>query len=159
MPDEESGAGAGAGSGADAVADGARLIASLLAPAGEGNIESLAITVFTAAAREADEDLRQVLERIRAVTAARRALRALIDRVHRDMAANVHRDDSGDVLYAEREMGGEAGYHDGLLPVVDVESAGGVRFVRTDLHPRPISSLGQLGGVVDELRSKLDSLR
>ncbi len=142
-----------------AAAEGAQLIASLIAPVGENSIEALAISVFTAAAKGAEEDLKHIMERVRAMTAAKAALRELITRVNRDAVANAHRDDDrdDDVSYAERGMGGEAAYHDFPLPVADIDAAGGVRIVRIDLHQGPITR-SRLDALVDELRSKLDSM-
>lgn len=149
MPDEK----------AETVADGARLIASLIAPAGENDIEALVISVLTAAARSAEEELREIMERVRAVNAAKAVMRELINKINRDVTANAHRDgDRDNVVFADRGLGGEAAYHDAPFPVADVESVGGVRFVRIDLHDGQITSLSQLDGLADELRSKLDSM-
>lgn len=121
-------------------ADGVRLLASLIAPTGDEDIMALMLEVLNAAAREAREDLKQIMEQVRARTAAKRALRELINKVNRDVTANAHRDDCEEMIFADRGLGGEAAYHDVGFPVADVEAEGGVRFARVDLHKGAITA-------------------
>jgi hypothetical protein len=121
------------------------------------DIAELAFVVLIEATRDADQDLRDIMAAIRAVTNAKAQLRKLLARVERDVAENTGASE-GQLSFGPAGLGGEESYHHAALPVPDAGSAGDVRTVATDLHPGPVTTEDQLRAIRDELRDRLDSM-
>ena len=124
------------------------------------DIAELAFVVLIEAIRDADQDLRDIMAAIRAVTNAKAQLRKLLARVERDVAENTGASE-GQLTFGPAGLGGlggEESYHHAALPVPDAGSAGGVRTVATDLHPGPVTTEAQLRAIRDGLRDRLDSM-
>jgi len=121
------------------------------------DIAELAFVVLMEATQDADQDLRDIITEVRAVTNAKTQLRNLLARVQRDVAENTGASD-GQLTFGQDGLGGEESYHHAALPVPDAGSARGVRAVVTDLHPGPVTSEDQLRAIGDDLRDRLDSM-
>jgi Arc/MetJ-type ribon-helix-helix transcriptional regulator len=132
---------------------------SVLGALADDDIMAVAFVVLQEAAKSAQEDLKAIMAKVKSITAAKREMRCLIARVSRDLADN---DDNCDppkrLKFAANGLGGERAYHEAQLPVPDPAAAGGVRFVRCDLHKGTIERAQQLRAVLDSLRDRLDSL-
>jgi hypothetical protein len=127
-----------------------------LLAAGE-DIAELAFVVLMEATRDADQDLRDIMAEVRAVTNAKAQLRNVLARVERDVAENTGAS-RGQLTFGQDGLGGEDRYHDAALPVPDASAAGGVQAVATDLHPGPVTTEDQLRAIRDDLKDRLDSM-
>jgi putative addiction module CopG family antidote len=121
-----------------------------------GDLMALAFIVLMEAAKSAQEDLKAIMDGVKAINAAKRAHRELLNKVQRDLAASAASKDGR--LDFSRGLGSERTYHRAPLPVLDPDAPGGVRVVPTDLYPGKIRTVADLQVVVDDLKSKLDSL-
>jgi hypothetical protein len=117
----------------------------------------LAFVVLMEATRDADQDLRDIMAEVRAVTNAKARLRQIIARVQHDVAENAGASD-GQLTFDQDGLGGEESYHHAALAVPDAGSAGGVRTVATDLHPGPVMTWDQLLAIRADLQGQLDSM-
>jgi hypothetical protein len=117
----------------------------------------LAFVVLMEATRDADQDLRDIMAEVRAVTNAKARLRHIIARVQHDIAENTGASD-GHLTFDQDGLGGEESYHHAPLPVPDAGSAGGVRAVATDLHPGLVMTWDQLAAIQANLQGDLDSM-
>jgi putative addiction module CopG family antidote len=122
------------------------------------DIETLVMLVMQQMARDAEEDLRALLAEMQAKNAAKKALRDLIRRMKRDRLANELRREYDQRLDCTQGMGSERAYHRVRLPVLDPETAGGLRWAVADLAGEKLMRLQQLDCIVDEVQGKLDSL-
>ena len=109
------------------------------------------------AAKSAQEDLRQIMDEVRAQTAAKSALRELLSKVRRDVAANLGKRNHGRLDFSHG-LGSEADYHHAPIPFSDTEEKGRVRFVPTDLYAGRLQSVAQLQAVKKDLQDQLDSM-
>jgi putative addiction module CopG family antidote len=125
---------------------------------GEASIEFLISHAMRMLAADNEEDLKQMLAHLKALNAAKKALRDLIQRMRRDRLANELRREYAERLDCTRGMGSERAYHRVRLPVLDPDAAGGLRWVPTDLAGEKLTRVEQLDCIVDELQSKLDGL-
>ncbi|MBA3754515.1 MAG: type II toxin-antitoxin system ParD family antitoxin, partial [Nitrospira sp.] len=129
----------------DVVADGLRLLEmrdqvaarpaitwAILGSMGDGNIEAMAFLVMMEAAKSAREDLKEIMEEMKAINRAKAALRELIKKLAHDMAANRGK---AALEFGPGGIGSEKGYHRIPLPHLDPGTPGGVRMVSTDMHP------------------------
>jgi len=123
----------------------------------DDDIEGVAFLVLMQATKDADADLRAIMEGIKAVTATKQKLRQLVAKVIRDVATNAGRR-PGETLDFTQGMGSEESYHRCPMPVPDPETTGGVRFVTVDLYDSKIDMVEQLRAIEDELKGKLDSM-
>jgi hypothetical protein len=133
-------------------------LSAALSRLGDGDIEALVFIVLMEAARDMDADLKSIMEEIKAITAAKRALRELIQRVRCDLDANAGAKPAARLKFAKSGLGSEAAYHKAQLPSPDASCDGDVRPVATDLHPGPITEVDQLRAILESLRDKLDSM-
>ena len=116
----------------------------------------MAFLVLMEAAKSAREDLKEIMEEIKAINRAKAAQRELIKKLQHDMAANA--DGRPQVKYSPRGIGSEKGYHRLPLPRLDPASPGGVRAVPTDMHPGQIKDASVLCAIRESLRADLDSM-
>ncbi|MDQ6807262.1 MAG: hypothetical protein M3065_20430 [Actinomycetota bacterium] len=121
------------------------------------DIAELAFVVLMEATRAVDQDLRDIMAGVRAVTKTKAQLRNVLARVERDVAENTGASDR-QLTFGQDGLGGEESYHHAALPVPDAGSAAGVRAVATDLHPGPVTTEDQLRAIRDDLRDRLDSM-
>jgi hypothetical protein len=129
---------------------------NVLDPA-DGDIEQLAFIVMMEAAKSAEDDLKQIMSGVRAITAAKRELRVLICKVANDIAENTSRD-QGTISFGSGGLGSEEAYHRASLPLPSPRCDGGVVDTVTDLHPGSITEIAQLQSIRDALEAKLDSM-
>jgi putative addiction module CopG family antidote len=129
----------------------------VLGLAGDSDIMALAFIVLMEAAASAREDLKAIMESVKAINAAKQAQRDLLSQMQRDQAANAGRAADGKLDFTHG-LGSERAYHRVPLPQADSTAAGGVRYVPTDLWPGRITRAAQLCAIVDEMKGKLDSL-
>lgn len=122
------------------------------------DIEALAMIVMMEAARSAQEDLKNIMESLKAINAAKQALRELLLTVKRDVAANSCFGKDERQLDFSHGMSSEKAYHHARVPCLDPDCPGGVSFQQADLYPRKISSVGDLCMVAEMIKSRLDSL-
>ena len=109
------------------------------------------------AERSAREDLKAVMARVRAIVAAKRALRELLDKVRRDAARNAGRK-AGAALDFSKGMGSERAYHRVSLPRRDPKAAAGISYAVTDLRPGKIDGARDFDAVIERLKHDLDSM-
>jgi len=131
-----------------------------LGSGGDSDIMAMAFIVMMEAAKSAREDLKAIMDQMKALNAAKRAMREAIDKVRRDVAANAACEPGPEkrALDFTRGLGSEWAYHRLRLPVLDPDAAGGVRMEPTDLHRGKIECVETLQAIVDNLKGKLDSL-
>jgi hypothetical protein len=122
------------------------------------DIAELAFVVLMEATRDADQDLREIMAGVKAITKAKAQLRKLLAKVQRDVAANIGASD-GQLTFTADGLGDEQSYHDAALPVADPAESSGVRYVPIDLSPgAAVTTEDQLGAIRDDLRDRLDSM-
>lgn len=128
-------------------------------PAGSAteDIGALAIVVMMEAAKSAREDLKAIMVRVKAINAAKAKLRERSLAVQRDCAANAARGES-EKLDFSRGLGSERAYHQVLMPYLDPDAPGGVRLLKTDLHPGRIARRDDLCVARDTVEAQLDSM-
>jgi putative addiction module CopG family antidote len=132
-------------------------IAALDGAANE-DIMALAFIVLMEAAKSAREDLRAIMEGVKAINAAKQGWRDLRDKVGRDVAANDRVEPGQRPLDFSRGMGSERGYHHARVPRLDPDCPGGVCFEEADLHPAKIERVEDLRIVAETVKNRLDSL-
>lgn len=126
---------------------------------GDGDIMAMAFIVLMEAAKSAQEDLRAIMAGVKAINAAKRALRDLITQINNDAAENAsQRNGKPPLKFGQRGVGSESGYHRMPVPHPDPESPGGVRRVMRDMHKGPIADVCVLRAIRDELKNDLDSM-
>ncbi len=128
-------------------------------PDGSNDIASLAFFVLMEAAQSAQEDLKQIMDGVKAINAVKERLRELMDKVNADATANTQfpRDHVDGLTFSGGGLGSEAAYHQAELPKADLRG-GGVSTVVTDLHEGLITSVEQLLLVRYSLQARLDSM-
>lgn len=122
------------------------------------DIEQMAFVVMMDAVKSADQDLAMIMAEIKAMTAAKNALRTLISKVGRDVANNAAQKDGVPPLDFSAGMGSEDAYYQAQMPVPDPESELGLTFVPTRLSNGAIVTVAQLRSIQDDLKSQLDSM-
>jgi putative addiction module CopG family antidote len=119
------------------------------------DIESLVLIVMMQAARDAEEDLKEIMNEMKAQNAAKKKLREFQRKVKCDIANSTGQTR---FKFGPNGMGSERAYHHVLMPVMDLCSEGGVKFVETDLYKGRIADVSMLESIRDDLRDKLDSM-
>ena len=123
------------------------------------DIEAMVFIVMMEAAKSAREDLRAIMEGVKAINATKSGLRKVISKIGHDIAENLgQRNGKPSLKFKPRGIGSVDGYHRMLIPHPDPESPGGVRLVGTDMHKGPIKNICVLYTIRDELKNKLDSM-
>jgi hypothetical protein len=122
------------------------------------DIEQMAFVVMMDAAKSAGQDLKMIMAEVKAITAAKNALRSLISKVGRDVANNAAQKDGVPPLDLSAGMGSENAYYDAPMPLPDPESDSGVIFVPTKLYNGQIITVAQLRCIQENLKSQLDSM-
>ena len=125
----------------------------------DSDIEGLAFLTLMEATKSAQEDVRAVMASVKAINAAKKAMRELLGKITQDAAANAGKRVSDGPLDFSRGLGSEADYHKVLFPVADAQAKGGVSFVETDLSPgAPVRRKEDLDALVDKAKGDLDSM-
>jgi Arc/MetJ-type ribon-helix-helix transcriptional regulator len=127
----------------------------ILGEAAGMDIEAMVFIVLMEAARDAQEDLKEIMNEMKARNAAKKKLRELLRKVKCDKANSTGK---MRLEFGQSGMGSERAYHHVLLPVYDPCAEGGVKFVETDLHKGRITDISTLEAIRDELRDELDSM-
>jgi hypothetical protein len=124
------------------------------------DIESLVLTVLMQAVKGMDEDLELIMAEVKAMTNAKQALRAIINKVGRDVAANAGQTGGRPRLNLRTGMGSLDAYRFFQMPFPDPQSASGVGYYATDLASGtgPIADVSQLKAIQEDLQGYLDSL-
>ncbi|MFZ1135592.1 MAG: hypothetical protein WAN69_11625 [Candidatus Korobacteraceae bacterium] len=122
------------------------------------DIEQMAFVVMMDAAKSAGQDLKMIMAEVKAITAAKNALRSLISKVGRDVANNAAQKDGVPPLDLSAGMGSENAYYDAPMPLPDPESDSGVIFVPAKLYNGQIITVAQLRCIQENLKSQLDSM-
>ena len=122
------------------------------------DINALAFLVMMEATKSANQDLKAIMDEVKAMTAAKQALRDIINKVNRDVAANAGQKDKQPPLDFSTGMGSEKSYHQAQMPLADPESECGVRFVPTNLYKKHLDDVAQLRCVQQNLKDQLDSM-
>ncbi len=127
--------------------------------AGSG-IQSLVFTVLAQAVRDADKDLELIMAYVKAMTAAKQALRSIVSQVGRDVAANAGQTDGFPPLDVSGGMGSTAAYNPFQMPVADPQSSGGLVYVSVNLvgGTAPVATICQLKAILQTLQDDLDSM-
>jgi hypothetical protein len=122
------------------------------------DIEQMAFVVMMDAVKSADQDLEMIMAEVKAMTAAKNALRTLISKVGRDVANNATQKDGVPPLDFSAGMGSEDAYYNAPMPVPDPESGPCVIFVPTNLSNGLLVTVAQLKSIQDDLKGQLDSM-
>ena len=122
------------------------------------DIEAMAFIVMMQAAASAQEDLKSIMDHVKAINAAKQALREIMTSINRDVSANLGQERRETPLILANGMGSERAYHRVKVPVADPESVGGVKYIPTDLHPGRITEVAELRSIQVDLRDQLDSM-
>jgi hypothetical protein len=123
------------------------------------DIAQLAFIVLMEAAESAQEDLKAIMDGVKAINAAKERLRELMRKVEADVDANAEFAGDGDgLIFSGGGLGSEAAYHQAELIRADPRGSGGVLTAVRDLHEGLITSVEQLQLVRYSLRARLDSM-
>jgi putative addiction module CopG family antidote len=125
---------------------------------GGADIEALAFLVLMQAAKSAQEDLKAIMARVKAINEAKSALRDLMSSVSKDVAANAGQKNGEPPLDFSEGVGSEKAYHRALLPVAEPTSDGTIPTVLAELHKGRITQVDQLRAIRESLAGKPDSL-
>jgi len=119
------------------------------------DFESMAFLVLMQAARDAEDELKEIMNEMKARNAAKRILREFTSKVRCDIANSTGQ---ARPKFSPSGIGSERAYHHVLLPVPDPCAENGVRLIETDLHEGRITEVSILESIYDDLKGKLDSL-
>ena len=124
----------------------------------DGDIMALAFIVMMEAAKSAREDLKSIMDGVKAIDAAKGALHTLMTKINRDVAANSCRGAEVRALDLTRGLGGERAYHKAEVPCLDPDAPGDVRIATVDLWPGKLTKRAELETILDDIKGRLDSL-
>jgi Arc/MetJ-type ribon-helix-helix transcriptional regulator len=125
----------------------------------DGDIMALAFIVMMEAAKSAREDLKAIMDRVKAINAAKRGLRELAAKISRDVASNACRGAEVRALDLARGLGSERAYHKVEVPCLDPDAPGGVRLAAIDLWPAgKLAKRAELETILDDIKGRLDSM-
>jgi hypothetical protein len=126
---------------------------------GDGDIMALTVIVMMEAAKSAREDLKAIMDGVKAINAAKSALRKVATLIGRDVASNSCRYAEIRSLDLSRGLGSERAYHKAEVPCLDPDAPGGVRLAKVDLWPgRKLTTSSELEAVLDDVKGRLDSM-
>ena len=129
---------------------------SLLGDLNGGDIEALIFIVLQQAAKSAQDDLKAIMEHVKAINNAKAAQRSCMRRIKEDIFKNEGENRKHPPFDFSQGMGNEAAYHHALLPVR--HSNGDVEFIITDLFAGHIESIDDLKSISDKMKNDLDSM-
>lgn len=141
----------------EVIRDALRLLEAQTASARD-DIGTVASLVMMEAAKSAREDLEAIVEEVKAINAAKRNMRTLINQMKRDLSTNCGRGDGRGAMDFSRGLGSERAYHRVPIPCPDPEASGGVRYEATDTHRGRITRADEIRTIIDEMESRLDTL-
>jgi Arc/MetJ-type ribon-helix-helix transcriptional regulator len=134
-------------------------IGYLVGEAGGDSLFAAMLQVQRQTAKESHEDLKLIMDDIKAVTTAKRAMRCLIAKVGYDVAENAgQRNGLPALRFGPSGLGSESLYHRMPLPHPDPGSPGRVRVIPTDMYKGRITDVCVLHAIQDELLGKLDGM-
>jgi Arc/MetJ-type ribon-helix-helix transcriptional regulator len=122
------------------------------------DIMATAFIVMMAAAKSAQEDLKAIMDSVRAINKAKEGLRELLGKVNRDVVRNAGQVDGKPQLDFSTGLGSEENYHRVQMPIPDEQASTGVAFIVTDLCPGPITTKWGLDAAKEGIKNRLDSL-
>jgi putative addiction module CopG family antidote len=128
-------------------------------PAGN-DVSAMCYVVMMEAVQDTDADLALIMGEVKAMTAAKQALRTLLNKVARDVAANAWQADGQPPLNLNSGMGSAGSYYTSQMPTPDPGSSGGVTFTPVNLVPgsAPLTTVAQLKAILSNLQANLDSM-
>lgn len=126
----------------------------------QGGIGQLseALEILRLAAKSAREDLKAIMNDVKAINRAKDEQRRLISRMNKDIAANPGPREKKSSLDFSRGMGSEKAYHRVRMPCIDPDAEGGIQYVTTDLWAGKIDDVEELKAIQNAAKDKLDSL-
>ena len=117
------------------------------------------VVVMMEAARSAREDLKAIMDGVKAINAAKRHQRELLARIKRDVVAAVVADAEGkEIEFSPQGCGGKSGYERTKVAIPDPEAPEGVRFAHVSLIDGEVTSHRQLEAARDAVQGDLDSM-
>jgi Arc/MetJ-type ribon-helix-helix transcriptional regulator len=124
------------------------------------DIEALVFTVLMEAANDADKDLELIMAEVKAMTNAKQALRSILSKVGRDVAANAGQEDGRPRLNLKDGMGSTGAYKHFQMPFPDPQADCGVGYYAVDVVPGkgPLTGLAQLKCIQSILQGDLDGM-
>jgi len=126
-----------------------------LGASADGDVMALAFIVMMQAAKSAQEDLKSIMAEVKAINAAKSAMRSLLAAVRRDIVENLGRQT---LVFADGGLGSAAAYHRIPVPHPDPGSPGGVRTVATNPYTRKLTDVEALKAVYESIKNDLDSM-
>ena len=123
------------------------------------DVEAMVFAVMIEAAKSAQEDLKAVMESVKAINACKERQREVLERLNRDAAAAaVMEAEGGEIDFPPEGLQRTTGYERVERPIPDPEAPGGVRLAHVSLVDGDITSVRQLEAATYSLRGRLDSL-
>jgi hypothetical protein len=123
------------------------------------DIEAVAFLVLMEAAKSAQEDLKSIMDGVRAINAAKQRWREILCQVNRDVAAAaVAHEEGKDIAFSPDGLGGADAYRAVTVAIPDPEAPQFVRETTVALVDAQLRSLRQLEAVKEAIRNKLDSM-
>lgn len=125
----------------------------------DGDVEALVSLTLMEAAKSAEEDLKAIMARVKAINAVKRRMRELMCRMSRDVvAATISGLERKGLAFSPNGLGGERAYQQVEIPVPDAESPGGIQVAVVSLVDGRITSPSQLEAALEAIRTELDSM-
>jgi hypothetical protein len=110
------------------------------------------------ATKNAQEDLKAIMNEVKAINAAKARMRGLLWQIQRDAVRNAGQVDGGPPLDFSTGLGSEEKYHRVQMPVPDPGAQTGAAIVITDLCPGPIKTKWDIDAAKNLVKDKLDSM-
>jgi putative addiction module CopG family antidote len=120
------------------------------------DVSEAAFLVMLMATKDMDDDIRTIMQEIKALTAAKQKLRQLIRKVDRDVVNNYGQKEP--LSYLPDGMSSEEAYHGAQMPIPDPQAEGGVKFIQVDLYAGKIVGPAHLRSILDDLKGQLDGM-
>src|SRR5215510_7452253 len=114
--------------------------------------------VMMQAAKSAQEDLKAIINSVRAINKAKEGLRALLWKINRDVVKNAGQIDGRPQLDFSTGLGSEENYHRVQMPIPDEQVSSGVAFIVTDLHFGPMVTKADIDNAKETVKNDIDSL-
>lgn len=123
------------------------------------DVEALTTLVMMEAVKSAREDLKSIMEGVKAMNAAKQHQREVLAKMQRDQAAAAcAAAERRGLEFSECGLGGADAYGRVKIAIPDPGSPGGVRFAEACLADGPVTSKQQLDAAVDAVKGQLDSM-
>jgi hypothetical protein len=123
------------------------------------DVETMTSLVMMEAVKSAREDLKSIMEGVKAMNAAKQHQREVLAKMQKDQAAAAcAAAERRELEFSECGLGGAEAYERVNIAIPDPGSPGGVRFAEVCLVEGGVKSREQLDAAVDAMKGRLDSM-